>query len=269
MQEKFHLTWDNFPHAPRRVLKRLFRNEEFCDMTIVCEADKQIKAHKIILSSSSRFFERILRRNPHPNPLIYLIGLRVRDLEALLEFIYYGEVYVPLDHLETFMHAAKRLEIDGLENYENKSKSSVPVKSKDCCRNVASEKDSQDEKNNKVEIQDSDSLSSISSDKVISHNDVQFNNMTPSKKVSFDMKVVVSEFERETDSSFDVSTCSLESSTDEEGGTVEKNTAPPEVEHSVELDMKFFCDQCDREFTITENLERHMKLVHQKVTEII
>merc|ERR1712098_606717 len=185
--------------------------------------------------------------------------------------IYYGEVYVPLDHLETFMHAAKRLEIDGLNNYEIKSKSNVPVKSKDRCKEFECEKDAQEvKKDDKVEIQDSDSLASISSDQAVAQNDgKKMNSLTPSKKVSFDMKVVVSEFERETDSSFDVSTCSVESGTDEEGGVVEMNVTPPGVEQSVELDMKFFCDQCDREFTINENLERHLKLVHQKATEII
>ena len=266
MQEKFHLKWDNFPHAPSRVLKRLFRDEEFCDMTIVCEADKQVKAHKIILSSSSRFFERILRRNPHPNPLIYLIGLRVRDLEALLEFIYSGEVYVPLDHLETFMHAANRLEIDGLKNYEDKSKSSVSVKSIDRCMNVAID----EKKNREVEIKDTNSLLCISSEQEMSQNDKNgVFNATPSKKVSFDLKVSVTEFDRETDSSFDASTCSVECSTDDEGEFIEKDITPSGGEDSDELDAKFFCDQCDRKFTNNDNMERHMKLVHQKATELI
>ena len=58
------------------------KDEDFSDVTLVCEDDKQIYAHRIILSACSPFFSTVLRQNGHPHPMIYMRGLKAKDMVA-------------------------------------------------------------------------------------------------------------------------------------------------------------------------------------------
>ena len=105
--------WDG--HEPFRTsaLQALRKAEDFLDVTIACD-DDQIKAHKVILSSASPFFQNILKRNPHSHPLLYLRGTKMKDIEAILEFVYSGVTYVNEEELETFLYLAKSSQVHGL-----------------------------------------------------------------------------------------------------------------------------------------------------------
>ena len=63
---------------------------DFTDVTLACE-DQSVKAHKVILSACSPFFKRLLKSHPHPQPLVYMRGIKASEMVALLDFIYYGE----------------------------------------------------------------------------------------------------------------------------------------------------------------------------------
>ena len=91
------------------------------DVTLVCDDDIQIKAHKNILSVSSNFFRNILRKNPHPHPLIYLKGLKHSDLVDLVEFMYSGKVEIAQANLESFLASAQDLKVKGLFDMQNNS----------------------------------------------------------------------------------------------------------------------------------------------------
>jgi len=94
--------------------------QEFADVTLVCDENKQLKAHKVVLSSCSEFFRNILVNNPHQHPLLYLTGVSFHDLQALVDFAYLGETEVKQEHLESFLTVAKILKIKGLngESFE-------------------------------------------------------------------------------------------------------------------------------------------------------
>merc|ERR1712129_535718 len=96
------------------AFKVLYYESDFTDVTLVCNEGKQVKAHKVILSSSSILFRRILLANPHQNPLIYLKGVEYLDLQSIVQFIYLGEIEIPQEALEKFIDTAKELEINGL-----------------------------------------------------------------------------------------------------------------------------------------------------------
>ena len=70
----FALRWDL--HEATRTLnfKSLWENDDFLDVTLVCDDDDQIGAHKVILSAASTFFKNIFKRNQHSHPLLYLRG---------------------------------------------------------------------------------------------------------------------------------------------------------------------------------------------------
>merc|ERR1712142_1365011 len=67
-----------------------------------------------ILSACSPFFKAILFRNKHEHPLLYLKGILAKDMEALLNFMYHGEVNVAQDGLNSFLQVAEDLKIKGL-----------------------------------------------------------------------------------------------------------------------------------------------------------
>ena len=82
-------------------------------MTLVCD-DGQLEAHKVVIAACSPFFRNVLKRNPHPHPLLYLKNLRYADLKAILNFMYHGEANVSQAELNTFLESAEDLRVKGL-----------------------------------------------------------------------------------------------------------------------------------------------------------
>ena len=115
--EKFCLRWkfqwNDFELNIGNALHELKEEKDFTDVTLVC-SDSQVEAHKVILAASSPFFKRILKKNPHSHPLIYLKGIKSSDVEAVLNYIYQGEVNVEKANLKTFLEVAEDLEVKGL-----------------------------------------------------------------------------------------------------------------------------------------------------------
>ena len=111
--EKFCLRWNDFEVNISNAFHELKEEKDFTDVTLACE-DNQVEAHKVILAASSPFFKRILKKNPHSHPLIYLKGIKASDVEAVLTFIYQGEVNVEQANLNTFLEVAEDLEVKEL-----------------------------------------------------------------------------------------------------------------------------------------------------------
>ena len=117
MEEELFLQANDFVSKFKSSFSSLLVNKNFVDVTLVCH-DGQISAHKVILIASSSLFLTILRDNPHPHPLLYLKGVSIQQLSALLQFLYTGEVRVVKKDLEYFLDTAKELQIEGLVNEE-------------------------------------------------------------------------------------------------------------------------------------------------------
>eukprot|EP00092_Neocalanus_flemingeri_P029449 GFUD01031977.1.p1 GENE.GFUD01031977.1~~GFUD01031977.1.p1 ORF type:complete len:285 (-),score=71.59 GFUD01031977.1:250-1104(-) len=113
--EIFNLSWNDFDLCTGKIFRKLISDQDFTDVTLVCVGNKQVKAHKVILSACSPFFRTLLLSNPqHPNPLVYLKGVQYSDLLSIIQFIYLGQTHVEQSNLDTFMETAKELEIQGL-----------------------------------------------------------------------------------------------------------------------------------------------------------
>ena len=69
--DNFCLRLNEFENNIKTSWQELQAENDFCDVTLACD-DKQIKAHKIIISSSSPVLRNILKINNNPHPLIYL-----------------------------------------------------------------------------------------------------------------------------------------------------------------------------------------------------
>ena len=114
--EKCNIAWNNFENCTTNIFKDLLSDKHFTDVILVCEDGKhQIEAHKFILSSCSSFFSRILVKNPHQKPLLYLKGVKFEDLEQVMNFVYRGQAELAQEDVQRFLLVAKDLKIEGLD----------------------------------------------------------------------------------------------------------------------------------------------------------
>jgi len=116
--EQFCLRWNDFQQCIKSTFQDLRDENDFMDVTISCDGE-QVKAHKVILSACSVTFKTLLKKNPAPHPVIVLWDVSPRDLAAILDFMYHGEVNVKQDHLNSFLAVAERLRVRGLCQNEN------------------------------------------------------------------------------------------------------------------------------------------------------
>ena len=72
--EKLTLNSNNFESNAFNTVRQLWNDHDFADVTLVTVDNKQIRAHKVILSSNSSFFKNPLLNNPHQNPPYLLKG---------------------------------------------------------------------------------------------------------------------------------------------------------------------------------------------------
>ena len=124
MAKKFSLKWIDFKSTVSKSFGILRQEKDFFDVTLVSDDERQIPAHKLVLSACSDFFKSILRNNSHSHPLLYLSGIHSTNLSLILDYIYQGEVQIYQEHLDTFLEVAQKLKIEGLINgfEENKSR---------------------------------------------------------------------------------------------------------------------------------------------------
>ena len=114
MSEKFCLKWNDFESNVSKSFG-LLRNEEYLhDVTLVCDDNSQVSAHKLVLSACSEYFKTIFRNNSHPSPLICLEGVSSPDLRNILDYMYNGEANIFQENLDKFLSLAQRLKILGL-----------------------------------------------------------------------------------------------------------------------------------------------------------
>ena len=114
MSKKLCLQWNDFKQNVNSAFRTLRNDKDFSDVTLACEDGQQMEAHKVILATSSPFFEKILQKNKHPHPLIYLKGFQSKDFVSILDFLYYGEAYVFQEDLDSFLAIAGEIRLKGL-----------------------------------------------------------------------------------------------------------------------------------------------------------
>jgi len=111
--EQFCLRWNDFHTNITSAFSDIRDDDEFLDVTLVCDGDI-VRAHKLVLSACSPLFRIMLKKNSHPQPMIFLRGIRFPDMVAILNFMYHGEVNVNQEDLQNFLAAAEELRIKGL-----------------------------------------------------------------------------------------------------------------------------------------------------------
>ena len=118
--ENFCLRWNDFETNVSSAFRELRAESDLFDVTLTCDdtpsTQRPLQAHKVILSACSSLFKTMLKSNGHghPNPLIYLRGVKTAELESVIDFMYHGEVNVAQADLNSFLAVAEDLQIKGL-----------------------------------------------------------------------------------------------------------------------------------------------------------
>jgi hypothetical protein len=96
------------------VFHQLLQNEAFVDVTLACN-DLSLKAHKVVLSACSSYFQKLLLENPCKHPTIIMPqDVCYADLKFIIEFVYKGEIDVSQTELQSLLRTADQLKIKGL-----------------------------------------------------------------------------------------------------------------------------------------------------------
>ncbi|XP_013200954.1 zinc finger and BTB domain-containing protein 44 [Amyelois transitella] len=109
----FHLKWNNHLQNLSQLFTTIYSSSALADVTLSCR-DGTLKAHKLVLSACSPYFEQIFRDNPCQHPVVILKGIPFSEINLLVEFMYKGSVDVQELDLQSLMHTASELEIRGL-----------------------------------------------------------------------------------------------------------------------------------------------------------
>ncbi|CAH1975247.1 unnamed protein product [Acanthoscelides obtectus] len=113
LPQQYCLRWRYHHSNLQTMFSQLLEREAFCDVTLACEG-KTIKAHKIVLSACSTYFETILSQYEEKDPILIMKDVKYVDIKCLVEFMYKGEINVEHCHLATLLKTAEELRIKGL-----------------------------------------------------------------------------------------------------------------------------------------------------------
>ncbi|CAO1345360.1 unnamed protein product [Diamesa serratosioi] len=111
--QQFCLRWNNYQTNLTCVFDQLLQSESFVDVTLACDGN-QIKAHKIVLSACSPYFQSLFFENPCQHPIIIMRDVKWLELKAIVEFMYKGEINVNQEQISPLLAIAEMLQIRGL-----------------------------------------------------------------------------------------------------------------------------------------------------------
>ena len=122
--DSFLLQWKNFSSAFLANMAEFVEAETYSDVTLLAaDGGRAFNAHRIVLSAGSAFFRDALSAASSAtmpsslgprHPVLFLKDVDSVDLEAVIQFLYLGQVHVEQEQLASFLKTAEALKIRGL-----------------------------------------------------------------------------------------------------------------------------------------------------------
>ncbi|KAI5750143.1 hypothetical protein M8J76_013175 [Diaphorina citri] len=112
--EHYCLRWNNHQNNLLGVFSQLLHDESLVDVTLACSEGHSIRAHKVVLSACSSYFQSLFIDHPSRHPIVILKDVCFSELRTLIEFMYRGEVNVEYCQLSTLLKTAESLKVKGL-----------------------------------------------------------------------------------------------------------------------------------------------------------
>ena len=111
------LRWNDHQTLLHGVCDSLLTSEKFADVTLFCEG-MSLKCHKFLLSACSSYFEQIFSETELDHPIIILKDVVYWEMQALLHFIYRGELTTDENKLGSLIELARSLHIKGIGDFD-------------------------------------------------------------------------------------------------------------------------------------------------------
>jgi len=110
----FCMSWSKYDETVTSAFQKYLSSKLFCNVTLSAEG-RTLACHQELLSAASTWFEQVLSPlQPNMHPIIVLKDVLFADLEALVNFIYSGEITVPASHVQSIIKTGELLKIKGL-----------------------------------------------------------------------------------------------------------------------------------------------------------
>lgn len=117
--EHYCLRWNNHQSNLLGVFSQLLESESLVDVTLACTEGPSIRAHKVVLSACSSYFQALFIDHPNRHPIVILKDVRFAELRTLVDFMYKGEVNVEYCQLSALLKTAESLKVKGLADMTN------------------------------------------------------------------------------------------------------------------------------------------------------
>ncbi|GAB0089565.1 hypothetical protein DMENIID0001_041310 [Sergentomyia squamirostris] len=118
---KMNICWNTHRDSLGAAFPQMLIDRKFVDVTLVCER-RRIHCHRVVLAACSSFFAEILEENPTQHPIIILPGeIKFWAIQALVDFMYKGEVSVLETGFEQLVKCAELLQIHSLNAVSGES----------------------------------------------------------------------------------------------------------------------------------------------------
>ena len=259
-ENKIDLSWDKFDSNAAITFRQLWINKEFTDVTLVTGDDLQIKAHKVILSSSSEFFRRLLLKNPQHHVEIFLKDVKYKELEMIMKYIYLGQCEVGTQELTEFLVTGNDLEINSLMEYIEQNYAKDFTQGNECM-NSEPQREAVD-KNNDKDIEE------IKSEITVVENDIgNFPQDEKQERGKLDCKECPAVFKRRF--SLREHTLSIHKGVrydcDQCAHRAKSRGRLYTHIKSIHSGVMYNCNQCDLKVTTQSGLRIHMQSIHEGV----
>ncbi|ODM86782.1 Longitudinals lacking protein-like [Orchesella cincta] len=112
-KNQYKLRRKDHSNSVLQAIARQLTEERFTDITLSCHG-QIIKCHQMILSACSSYFNQIILDMATPNLVICLDEIKFWQLEALVAYMYTGQITMGYGKLKQFINAVAKFKIRGL-----------------------------------------------------------------------------------------------------------------------------------------------------------
>ena len=263
--EKFALKWNDHQENISSAFNTLRDDTAFTDVTLISEDGQQINAHKVILSTFSPFFMSIFKNNKHPNPLLYLKGLKAQQLHSIIDFMYVGVAEIYQENLDDFLARAEELKLKGEEIREEQSTNTMNKEPKQSRPTIDTEiNHSNQGEGFETELQDDQEYKPIPSTTMMAiyreQSQVSFNGGT-----SEDLKVLVWSMISQTGT---LLTCTVCGKTKDKSLDIKARFHMSSHVESLHVDgATYNCSRCKKTFRSKHALHNHTYRAHKRTED--
>lgn len=111
--QTYCLRWNNHRANLVEILESLFQAKSHVDCTLHVD-DTKFQVHRLVLAANSSYFQQILKDVPTDQCHILFPGVQGFEMQALLDYMYTGEVNVTSSQIPRIIQIAEQLEVKGL-----------------------------------------------------------------------------------------------------------------------------------------------------------